>query len=442
MTTGLPDKIFFTDRILVRREHFGTLLLCRDGRRFQVDNSYFSMLADIGAAPRGVGYRVPDPGSSWPYPLIAFEQARRTVNELLNKQVLTRQADEAGTAQIVDLPSVSDDCLSFPRTVYWECTERCNFQCVHCYSESGPQGKAAELPVPLVLALLKELGTHGTEFLSIGGGEPLMYPDLPLVISTARAEGLEVEVTTNGSLASSTRIARLKESGLRFVQLSLDGATAGTFESIRKGGRFEQVLENSHDLAEAFTLTVSAVALPENLDELPALIDLAKGMGASYFRVIPLMPSGRGRTVPTPSAAQMRAIHELVRDRQRTESDIVVQFNENVLDPRRKNIPWMPDNHYGCPAGRTTCGIDAAGNVYPCSFMQDPRFIAGNVRDRPLAEIWRDSDVLRAIREVSHLEEPCGSCVFLATCRGGCRASAALSSEGNLAASDPLCALR
>jgi MoaA/NifB/PqqE/SkfB family radical SAM enzyme len=184
----------------------------------------------------------------------------------------------------------------------------------------------------LVRNLLQELGACGTEFLSIGGGEPLMYRELPDVISAAREAGLEVEVTTNGSLASPARVARLQESGLRFVQLSLDGATAGTFESIRKSGRFEQVLENAQHLAGAFTLTVSTVALRENLSEMPALIDLAKVIGASYFRVIPLMPSGRGRTVSAPSVAQMRALHELVRERQRTESAIVVQFNENILD--------------------------------------------------------------------------------------------------------------
>ena len=366
-----PDRIFFTDRILVRREHFGTLILCRAGRRFQVDDSHFSLLADTAAAPRSEGYEIPSANPTWPYPRLAPEKIHRILNELVDKRVLTRCASKAGIAQIVDLPPVSADCLSFPRTVYWECTSKCNFQCVHCYSGSGPQGQTQELPVASVRNLLEELGTCGTEFLSIGGGEPLMYPELPDTISTARAVWLEVEVTTNGSLASPSRVARLQESGLRFVQLSLDGATARTFESIRRSSRFEQVLENAQHLASAFTLTVSTVALRENLSEIPALIDLAKVIGASYFRVIPLMPSGRGRTVSAPSVAQMRALHELVRERQRTESTIVVQFNENVLDPRRKNIPWMPEAHYGCPAGRTTCGIDAEGNVYPCSFMQD-----------------------------------------------------------------------
>jgi radical SAM protein with 4Fe4S-binding SPASM domain len=441
MTAGTPDRVFFRDRILVRREHFGTLVLCRDGRRFHVDDSHFALLADIAAAPRDEGYRIPCIGPSWPYPRLTPERTHRLINELVDKRILTRHPKEAGAAQVVDLPSVSEDCLSFPRTVYWECTSKCNFQCVHCYSESGPRGRTEKLPLSSVRDLMEELGRCGTEFLSIGGGEPLMYRELPHVVSSARAAGLEVEVTTNGSLAVPSRIARLQEAGLRFVQLSLDGATAETFESIRKGGKFTQVVENAEHLADAFTLTVSAVAVRENLSEIPALIDLAKKIGAAYFRVIPLMPSGRGRTASAPSAAQMRALHELVRERQRAESTIVVQFNENLVDPRRKNIPWMPEAHYGCPAGRTTCGIDADGNVYPCSFMQDARLIAGNVRDSTLAEIWRHSDVLRAVREVSQLEEPCGTCTFLRTCRGGCRASAVLSSGGNLNASDPLCSL-
>jgi len=451
----LPDltRYHFAKNALIRREHFGTLVLLRNGRRFEVPDSYFPVLNSIAhhgtldvapgrrylpllVAGGGIVEAIDEADAS-----PTAEDIASFVRGLVERNILTLDPSESRNVSVIEGEHVSDDCLSFPRTVYWECTRKCNLACLHCYTDSGYSNNEPDLDFEVVRSLIDEVSAHGVEFFSIGGGEPLMYRDIYRVLEHCREKGVSVEVTTNGTMATAQNIARLKDAGLEYIQLSLDGATKGTYEKVRLRSNFERVIEHGHALAEAFHLAVCTVVVQQNVHEIPQVIELAKSFGAEYYRVIPLMPVGRGANEGlTLDRTQMRALNEMMLEKSRTEREIVVQLNENIILPTRRNITWMPEGHYGCPAGRTTCGIDAYGNVYPCAYMHHDALISGNIRERSLLEIWRDGPVMKDIRNIGKLEGACGSCAFLENCRGGCRAAAFLM-HGSLSASDPLCAI-
>jgi len=426
-----PQRLYFVGQPVIRPEHFGVLILLKNGSRLLVDSKYLQVLKSLAADPEAA--RAAAAAG------LTNEEIDEVLQPLLARKVLAADSACAGAPRFVENAFVSFDCLSFPRIVYWECTQSCNLKCAHCYSDSG-QREPVSMSVPQVQQLIDELDANGAEFLSIGGGEPLLYPPLCEVVRHAHDRGLAVELTTNGTLVTEARAARLRDAGLEYIQVSLDGASAESYGALRIGACFDQVLASISLLAQHFTVSVCAVATRYNAEEMEQLVDLCKSMGVKYFRVLPLMQVGRarGQAELAVDAQTLKRLNLQLQQRKKHDREIAIQFNENLVQPDRKNIPWMPEEHYGCSAGRSTCAVDWAGRVYPCSYLRGADFFCGDVREHTLAAIWRDSPALRRLRGLSALQGKCAACSFLKNCRGGCRAAAYLHS-GRLDASDPLC---
>jgi len=421
-------KYYFTRGALIRKEHFGCLVLLRNGKRYLVDCAFFSFFQLINS-----GQKIQ----------ITKKSDSNFIKELEYKNIITGKKSEGGIPKIIENDFISKDCLTYPRTVYWECTNLCNYNCIHCYSSSGNKNKTAFLPFKIIKKMIREFARLGVEFLSIGGGEPLLYPDIFNAIKYATSLGLAIEMTTNGSLLTSQVIEKLKSSGLKFIQISLDGANPKTYNKIRINGNFDYVIDAINRAAKNFTLSVCTVINKLNKFEILDILEITKLAGAKHYRVIPQMDVGRGENVKKLrlSRRELRAANELVSKLRRTERGIInVQFNENLLSPKEKNIFWMPENHYGCSAARTTCGIDAKGNVYPCSFMAREELRCGNIKNKTLLEIWSNSKVMKCIRGVEKITGKCSKCRYLKTCRGGCRAAAYLKNS-KINSSDPLCVI-
>lgn len=418
---------YLAKNTLIRKEHFGTLILLRNGQRYLVNNVYFDILKCIYNQTK-IGIR--------------DEKVKNFLRGLLAKNIITKDKRKTGNVKLLANKFISFDCLSFPRTVYWECTERCNYKCIHCYTSSGLKNSYTGLPFGIVKKLINEMDRYGTEFFSIGGGEPLLYPHLFKVLEYANNKGLTIEMTTNASLITRETIKKLIKSGLKFIQVSLDGATEKTYLNIRKGGNFRKVVKILPVLAQYFTLSVCVVINKLNYTEINSLIRLAKKVGAKHFRVIPLMEIGRGADMESLqlSKKEFRNLHKFIYNQRKKERSINIQLNENLVIPQTKNIFWMPKNHFGCSAGRTICSIDAHGNVYPCSFLSFKELACGNIKNKTLMKIWKDSSIMNEFRNLEKVEGKCAYCRYLDLCRGGCRAAAYLKNK-KINNSDYLCSI-
>nr|MDD3720750.1 radical SAM protein [Candidatus Gracilibacteria bacterium] len=430
------DKVFFSKDTLIRKEHFGTLILTLDGRRFLVSNKYIDLLKVIN------GNIVSDLYEK--FPLYKHGEIDTLIDLLVKKGILVFKDNyEIFNVSIIENEIISEDAMSFPRTVYWESTQICNFKCIHCYSESNIKGFEG-IELNTAKKLVDEMVNNGVEFFNIGGGEPLMYKHIFEVINYCSLKGLKIELTTNGSLLTDLNIKKLKHCGLKFIQVSLDGATKTSFETMRPGSNFELIKENIRKLVENdFVVSINTVLTKINHLEIIDIINLSQDLGASFYKVSPLMETGRGcdnKLDIQLTLKELRLVYENIfkyqEKNQNPKFNIIV--NKNVLNPSIKNIDWMPECHYGCPAGRSTCGIDSYGNVYPCSYMNHEDLVCGNISNKPLLEIWKDSKIMNEIRKIDKIDGKCNSCKHLETCRGGCRATAYLR-YNKLDASDPLC---
>jgi MoaA/NifB/PqqE/SkfB family radical SAM enzyme len=110
--------------------------------------------------------------------------------------------------------------------VVWNMTRRCNLKCVHCYAQSENIAYDNELTHEQSLAMMDDLAQFGVPVLLFSGGEPLMHPRLVEYAQYAVSKGMRAVISTNGTLITKEKAKQLKEVGLSYVGISLDGLEA------------------------------------------------------------------------------------------------------------------------------------------------------------------------------------------------------------------------
>ena len=171
---------------------------------------------------------------------------------------------------------------------------RCNLTCLHCYMEGAP-GRKEQLPLDRVLEAVAECAQLDIGALYLTGGEPLLYKGLPEVLrAAAQVPGLQVTVCTNATLMNARYATLLREAHAR-VNVSIDGEAEFHDYFRNLPGAFRASERGIRTMVEAgIPLTIVATISQANLHSLPVLVEWAAQMGASQFRVQPLLKLGRG----------------------------------------------------------------------------------------------------------------------------------------------------
>ena len=346
--------------------------------------------------------------------------------------------------------------------VFWNVTSQCNLACTHCYIRSGPgRRREGELTTGEGIALIDDLTTAGVPLLLFTGGEPLVREDFWTLAAHARERGLPAALSTNGTLITPNVARRLRDAGIRYAGISLDGVTAATHDAFRGvAGSFDrsvQALENCIDAG--LRCGVRFTVTKKNHTELGRLIAFSRALGVQRFCVYWLVPSGRGGDVHTDLQVGHREVQEILdlvyRETLRTDPGVMefltvdapqdgaclLERLETDADPEYDRIYRLLSHMGGCSAGKRVANIDPAGNIYPCQFAQSEEFRAGNIRDRPFGEIWNDpaNPVLAAFRRERVLPgSPCAACRWQDICGTGCKIRA-YAHTGEIDGRDPLC---
>lgn len=322
--------------------------------------------------------------------------------------------------------------LSFPIYVWWDITNKCNFNCLHCYSRSGPNNDSSdELTIDEIKKIILDLSKNGIFFIYFLGGEPFIRHDFMEIITFARKCNIGIMVNTNGWFITENIAERLKAIEIGNVRVSLDGATQNTHDYFRKKtGAFSRAVSALKNLKAARINKISAVATitKYNISEINELIDLAFSMGVNDIQCVPLSNCGRGFDNYIDFGLEIEDTISLRKalDQKKKQYNgrMVVYAVDGVLDNPCticvKEGKVRPD-FMGCRAGRTACNIDYNGNIIPCLIVREP--IAGNVRDQSFKEIWDNSAIFRAWRQ-KHMEyEECKNCEWNDICVRECPAS-------------------
>lgn len=339
-----------------------------------------------------------------------------------------------------------------PQTCVWEITARCNLRCIHCASALGPTAsRGAELTTERGLRLVDELADLGCRFVGLSGGEPLLRPDWSQLARRLRGLNVDVGMISNGLLVTESVAKTMVDNGVSTLGVSIDGLRA-THDSIRvRPGSFDAAVRALR-IAAGAGLRIHAITHVNRMNrgELDALHAELENLGVRTWLVQLSAPMGRmseHRDLVLDASELLPFAQWLSAIKGRSRMYIAVGDNIGYyteLEPslRRKGSDHPLCFWCGCSAGFLTLGIEANGNVKGCLSLQSAQFVEGNVRERPLREIWEAPGAFAYTRsfDPSQLRGACIGCDYGEECRGGCTfMSVALTGHPH---GDPYCLFR
>jgi radical SAM protein with 4Fe4S-binding SPASM domain len=297
---------------------------------------------------------------------------------------------------------------------------------------------------------MNSLRALGGEEINITGGEPLNYPWLVKSLEIARVLGLRTTLFTCGIAEEDTpRVAQaLTAHELRGlisgkVCVSLHGPNADIHDSIAgKEGSFIQAVAFITELVKRdVQVKIHFVAMQPNFREIEEVIDLAYQLGCSEIKIFRFIPQGNGLQNRSWLELPKGDFADFVRTQNRLRKDakVPVRFGAG------SDFCFLAEPSYYppvCSAGKDTCFIKMTGEVIPCPAFYDLEgWIAGNVNEQSLEDIWRNDMTFGELRGFVHtrMKGKCASCSYVAMCQGRCPAARARGYGSINVGPDPAC---
>src|SRR5271167_3286153 len=377
-----------------------------------------------------------------------------------------------------------------PRLIFWELTKGCNLRCIHCRATATELSAPSDLSTEAACDIIDQIATVSNPILVLSGGEPLYRSDIFQLARYGTDKGLRVALATNGTLVTKHVARMIVDSGVQRVAISLDGADALTHDTFRGiPGAFDAAIAGFRNLKNlGMSVQINTTIARHNAHQLPAVLELARSLGADALHTFLLVPVGCGvdiaaeQMVPPEEYEQMLnwfydqsleggielkatcAPHYFRVARQRKAADRLAGRNEvarpapsgNEIGPTDMTMPGStgispkpaggpPVGHTGhpgdmnamtkgCLAGTGVCFLSHEGEVFPCGYLPA---LAGDLRKQSFAEVWNNSAVFEALRDDDNLKGKCGCCEFRHVCMG-CRARA-FAASGDFLAEEPFC---
>ena len=373
-------------------------------------------------------------------------------------------------------------------SVSWNLTQRCNLECAHCYmSAFAGADTRGELSTAECRRVMDEIAeVNPNVFLILTGGEPLLRRDIWDVAGYAAEKRFTTVFGTNGVLLREREAKLMREHRVLGASISLDSTDPKKHDQFRRlPNAWDAAVRATRVLAdEGLDFSLHMSVTDWNVEEVPAMIDLARRLGAKVLNFFFLVRTGRGRdltdidaaayeriltylanvqgvgngppsfvqrllgrgdgprrgTSPRPTSAPAGEAFEDPWSTPVARADgLLIRAKcaphfRRILWERNPSSPLLKNYAHGsCPAGKYYCRITPEGDVTPCPYMP---VAAGNLRRQSFAELWRGAPVFDDLREPK-LGGRCGRCEFSKVC-GGCRCRA-YATYGDYLAEDPAC---
>ncbi len=345
--------------------------------------------------------------------------------------------------------------------VVWNMTRRCNLKCVHCYAQSEDIDYKNELTHEQSLAMMDDLAEFGVPVLLFSGGEPLVHPRLIEYAQYAVSKGMRAVISTNGTLITKEKAKALKEVGLSYVGISLDGLeeTHDKFRGVK--GSFKKAMKAIDNCQEAgIKVGLRFTINKRNVQDIPGVFDLLEEKGIPRACFYHLVYSGRGSEIAKEdlSHEETREVLDLIMDRtkdlhDRNKAKEILTVDNHADGPyvyqrlqkedpeRAAEVLELLEMNEGNSSGRGIGCISWDGQVHPDQFWREK--VLGNIKDAPFSKIWTnvDNEFLMKMKEkTKHVKGRCAGCQWLNICAGNFRARAE-SVANDPWDSDPACYL-
>lgn len=345
--------------------------------------------------------------------------------------------------------------------VVWNATQRCNLKCIHCYAHAKDIPFDNELTTEEGKRLIDDLAGFGVPVILFSGGEPMLRKDLPELAGYAVNRGIRAVISTNGTLITAEKAKTLKDIGLSYVGVSLDGMEEihDRFRGVK--GAFRQAMEGIRNCQDAGIKVGLRFTINKfNVAEIPAIFDLLEQKNIPRICFYHLVYAGRGSELVKDDLTHeetrraVDVIIERTQDLHRRGIEKEVLTVDNHADgpylylrlrkeqpERAKEVLELLRMNEGNNSGRGFGCISWDGEVHADQFWRHYSF--GNVRKRPFSEIWTDlsEPLMRKLKDKKqHVGGRCAGCNWLNICAGNFRVRAEAVYD-DVWAPDPACYL-
>lgn len=346
--------------------------------------------------------------------------------------------------------------------VVWNSTRTCNLTCRHCYMSSDAKKYQNELTTVEAKQFIDDLAEFNVPVLLFSGGEPLIRPDFFELATYAAEKGVRPTLSTNGTLITREVAQKIKDIGVGYVGISLDGLREVNDKFRGKEGAFEAAMQGIKNcVAVGQRVGLRFTINHHNIQELDQIFDFIEEENIDRVCFYHLVYSGRGNAMMaedvTPEESR-KAMDTIIRRTKDFEArglkkeiltvdnhcdgvymyiKALTEGDEALAAQIKEYISMNGGNRSGIAFGE----VDPMGYVHPDQFTQHHTF--GNVRERKFSEIWQDEshELLAGLKDRKHLlKGRCSKCQYLDNCNGNFRTRAE-ATTGDFWESDPACYL-
>ena len=307
------------------------------------------------------------------------------------------------------------------RSLFWECTLRCNMHCRHCGSDCRVQPEVKDMPAADFLRAVDSLTPHvnpNETFIIITGGEALLRDDLEAVGLELYRRGYPWGVVTNGYLLDRVRLQSLMESGLHSVTVSLDGPEEQHNWLRRHEGSFARATEAVSLLAAQHEVLWDVVTCvnPRNIDRLAEFRDLLARLGVASWRLFSIFPMGRAAGDPDLQLTdkQLRRLMAFIEAERHSDRTMEVSYAcEGFLGDYEQRVR---DHFFYCRSGVEVASIRCDGAISGCTSVRS-HMDQGSIYTDDLWDVWQNRFQLMRDRSWAR-KGHCADCKMWRYCEG------------------------
>lgn len=331
-----------------------------------------------------------------------------------------------------DLKRWRASAIEPPTVAVWEITLQCDLGCRHCGSRAG-KARPDEMTTKEAFDVIDQLAAFGVREVTLIGGEAYLRPDWDQMAARIVDTGMACTMVTGGRAFTDDRALAAAIAGVSKIGVSLDGLARTHDQQRGKPGSWDAAVASidairGAGIEVALNTQINRLTTPE----LPALADFLIARGVKSWMVQLTVPMGRAADRPAMllqpyELMQLFPLLAWIKQEKLTPNGIGFFPGNNVgyFGPYETVLRYGGDQGFvwgGCGAGRASIGIEADGKLKGCPSLPSAPYTGGNLKERPLAEIFTTAPEITQIgqRTRNDLWGFCKTCMHADRCRAGC----------------------
>lgn len=317
----------------------------------------------------------------------------------------------------------------YPCYVSLEITKACNMRCIHCGTSADDRNRENPLLLTEWFKTIDGLKELKTNHISLSGGEPFLYPYWRELVKYIKSKNIKSNFISNGLAISEDDIVFMKNNGVTHVAISVDGNEEIHDKIRRFPGSYKKIMStiellNKHDLPVTISTSVNKL----NFDIRNEILMDMLNLNIIIWQVQIVNSFGRAGEKKEQIIISKDQYAKLCEDLYEWKkkyvsklrivgADSIGYCDGGIIDELLDGDEWM-----GCNAGIYNLGIESNGSVKGCLSLQDDKFIAGNIRERSIVDIWGDRDAFWYTRQYDPnlMSGSCKGCIKSRQCMAGC----------------------